>query len=87
MYKSAFSHFTDVIDKALELPEETRKNAGEMVALKCLEGLFDPLNYIGENGPPTQEPKVTFDSSKSCEHVVKRICKEVILFQNLVVDF
>ncbi|XP_038904579.1 uncharacterized protein LOC120090944 [Benincasa hispida] len=66
----------DVIDKASELFDGTRKNAGEMVALKCLEGLFGPLNDIGENGPPAQESKVMFDSSESCENVVKRIYKE-----------
>lgn len=82
-----FSIFIDVIDNASELLDATRKNAGEMVALKCLAGLFGPLNNVGENGPPAQESKVMFESSESCENVVKRIYKEVILFQNFVLDF
>ncbi|KAG6596217.1 hypothetical protein SDJN03_09397, partial [Cucurbita argyrosperma subsp. sororia] len=66
----------DVIDEGKELPEVTRKNAGEMIALRCLEGLFGPLNYSGENGPPAEQSKVMFDSSECCEDVLKRVCKE-----------
>ena len=82
-----FHLFTDVIDNVSELLDGTRKNAGEMVALKCLEGLFGSLNYIGENVLPVQESKVMFDSSESCEDVFKRIYKEVILFQIFVFRF
>lgn len=87
LYNSAFYLFTDVIDEGKELPEVTRKNAGEMIALRCLEGLFGPLNYSGENGPPAEQSKVMFDSSECCEDVLKRVCKEVILLQNFVVNF
>ncbi|KAL4031542.1 hypothetical protein IC575_009827 [Cucumis melo] len=66
----------DVINTASELLDGTRNNAGEMVALKCLEGLFGPLDDIGENGRPAQESKVMFDSSESCLDVVKRIYNE-----------
>ncbi|KAA0043692.1 uncharacterized protein E5676_scaffold352G005860 [Cucumis melo var. makuwa] len=66
----------DVINTASELLDGTRNNAGEMVALRCLEGLFGPLDDIGENGRPAQESKVMFDSSESCLDVVKRIYNE-----------
>ncbi|KAE8651151.1 hypothetical protein Csa_000883 [Cucumis sativus] len=59
-----------------ELLDGKRNNAGEMVALKCLEGLFRPLDDIGENSRPAQESKVMFDSSESCLDVVKRIYNE-----------
>lgn len=51
-----------------------------MVALRCLEGLFGSLNDVREDSPPAHQSKVTFDSSESCEDVVKRIYKEVILY-------
>ncbi|XP_022154231.1 uncharacterized protein LOC111021537 isoform X3 [Momordica charantia] len=66
----------DVIEKASELSDDARKNAGEMVALRCLEGLFGSLNDVREDSPPAHQSKVTFDSSESCEYVVKRIYKE-----------
>ncbi|XP_023527259.1 uncharacterized protein LOC111790548 isoform X2 [Cucurbita pepo subsp. pepo] len=73
----ALASFEEVKPSLLhELLDGTRKNAGEMVALKCLEGLFGSLNYIGENVLPVQESKVMFDSSESCEDVFKRIYKE-----------
>lgn len=82
-----FSLVIDVINTASELLDGTRNNAGEMVALRCLEGLFGPLDDIGENGRPAQESKVMFDSSESCLDVVKRIYNEVIVFQKLCIRF
>ena len=68
-----------MIEAAPEIPDDFGKNAREMVALRCLEGLFCRNNGI-TNEIPFKEPKVTFDLSERCEDVLQSILREVILF-------
>ncbi|KAL5572999.1 hypothetical protein UlMin_022596 [Ulmus minor] len=63
----------DLVDTAPELPDDLGKNTNEMVALKCLEGLFAPVCANTSEAPSVQDSKVRFDLSESCEDVLQRI--------------
>ena len=69
----------DLIEAAPKIPDDLGKNTKEMVALRCLEGLFCRNNGI-TNDIPSKEPKVTFDLSERCEDVLQSILQEVIPF-------
>ncbi|KAE8098821.1 hypothetical protein FH972_016856 [Carpinus fangiana] len=66
----------DLIEIAPELPHNLGRNMREMLALRCLEGLFGPSNGITNNACSTPASKVCFDFSKSCEDVLQHIVHE-----------
>ncbi|XP_062117651.1 uncharacterized protein LOC133831396 [Humulus lupulus] len=68
----------DVIEAAPELPDDLGKNTKEIVALRCLEGLFSSQNEISSDVPSAQGLKVGFDLSVSCEDVLQRILQETL---------
>lgn len=66
-----FLAFSDLLGEiGSSLPDHMAKNAKERVALRCLEEICNGI-------PCTQNSKVGFDLSQSCESVLKRITDEV----------
>ncbi|KAJ6363384.1 hypothetical protein OIU78_003539 [Salix suchowensis] len=65
----------DLIEAAPKIADHLGNNTKEMVALRCLEGLFCRNNGI-TNDIPSKEPKVTFDLSERCEDVLQSILQE-----------
>ncbi|XP_059462339.1 uncharacterized protein LOC132191381 isoform X2 [Corylus avellana] len=66
----------DLIEIAPELPHNLGRNMREMLALRCLEGLFGPSNGITNASCSAPASKVCFDFSKSCEDVLQHIVHE-----------
>lgn len=51
----------------------------EMLALRCLEVLFDPCNGITNDARSALASKVGVDTWKSCEEILEQIVQEVII--------
>ena len=68
---------SDLIELVPELPDDLGKNMREMLALRCLECLFDPSNGVRNGDCSTLDSKVGLDFSKSCEDVLQHILHEV----------
>ncbi|XP_023904298.1 uncharacterized protein LOC112016036 isoform X2 [Quercus suber] len=69
----------DLIELVPELPDDLGKNMREMLALRCLEFLFDPSNGVRNGDCSTLDSKVGLDFSKSCEDVLQHILHETSL--------
>ncbi|KAK9290208.1 hypothetical protein L1049_008374 [Liquidambar formosana] len=71
------SLLNDLIKRAPEFPDNVGKNTREMIALRCLEGVFRPSNEIINDIPSAPDSKIGFNSSESCEDVLQRILREM----------
>ncbi|GLT55244.1 hypothetical protein SLA2020_283850 [Shorea laevis] len=60
-------------------PHTLGENMREMLALRCLEGLFGASNGITNDACSAPASKVGFDLSKSCEDVLQHIVHETSL--------
>ncbi|KAB1222320.1 hypothetical protein CJ030_MR2G002025 [Morella rubra] len=69
----------DLIEMAPELPDSLGKNMREMLALRCLEVLFDPCNGITNDARSALASKVGVDTWKSCEDILEQIVQETSL--------
>lgn len=70
------SLFPELVETAPKF--DLGKNAKEMVALRCLEGLFAPNDgVVTNNVPASQGSKIRFELSASCEDVLQQILQLV----------
>lgn len=73
-----FSILLELYEIAPELPHHLGKNMREMLALRCLEGIFGPRNGITNDACSCPASKVAFDLSESCLDVLQRIVHETL---------
>lgn len=64
---------SDLLQVVPAFPYVLGSNAKEIIAFRCLEGLFSSSNGITGDGGP----KVAFDLSETCCSVLERILQEV----------
>ncbi|KAK4837863.1 hypothetical protein QYF36_009054 [Acer negundo] len=81
-YLAAFKEIdTSILQELVEMvPESTEdlaKSTREMVALRCLEDLFDSSDGLNKDGVSAMENKIVFDLSRSCEDVLQHILQEI----------
>lgn len=75
-----FVVFSDLLGQiGSAIPDHMSKNARERIALRCLEELFGSSSdyRMSTDVPSSQNSKISFDLSESCESVLKHIIDEV----------
>ncbi|KAK3220904.1 hypothetical protein Dsin_014874 [Dipteronia sinensis] len=67
----------ELIDMVPESTDDLAKSTREMVALRCLEDLFDSSDGLNKDNVSAMENKIMFDLSQSCEDVLQHILQEI----------
>ena len=69
----------ELVEMAPESPDDLAKSTREMVALRCLEDMFDLGAGLNKDGVSDVENKTVFYLSLSCEDVLQHILQEVYI--------
>ncbi|KAK2654426.1 hypothetical protein Ddye_014282 [Dipteronia dyeriana] len=67
----------ELVEMVPESTDDLAKSTREMVALRCLEDLFDSSDGLNKDGVSAMENKIEFDLSQSCEDVLQHILQEI----------
>ncbi|XP_054799485.1 uncharacterized protein LOC129303924 [Prosopis cineraria] len=73
------STFQVLIEVAPVVPSDVGKNTRELVARRCLEGLFGSAGGLNFDASSSLDSRLGFDVSSSCEDVLRQILHEVPL--------
>ncbi|KAK2653242.1 hypothetical protein Ddye_013098 [Dipteronia dyeriana] len=67
----------ELVEMAPESPDDLAKSTREMVALRCLEDMFDSGDGLNKDAVSDVENKTVIDLSQSCEDVLQHILQMI----------
>ncbi|KAL5744041.1 hypothetical protein ACOSP7_026898 [Xanthoceras sorbifolium] len=69
----------ELVEMVPESSDDLAKSTREMIALRCLEDLFDSGDGLNKDGVSAVDNKIVFDLSQSCEDVLQHVLQEADL--------